>query len=75
MTTEITQRTTSSNDISASEASNILSKSNGSPDALVIDAINRGNVVCFFDISIGDAKTSGSDLGRIKFELFAKDVS
>mmetsp|Transcript_41772 Transcript_41772/g.50077 ORF Transcript_41772/g.50077 Transcript_41772/m.50077 type:complete len:225 (+) Transcript_41772:82-756(+) len=73
MTTMLAQGTASSADISASDARSILSKCTGSPDTSVMDAINRGNVVCFFDVTIGDVKTNGSDLGRIKFELFVKD--
>ena len=44
------------------------------PDPAVMEAINRGNVVCFFDIEMGEPDKS-TPLGRIKMELFVKDVS
>ena len=52
------------------------------PDPNVMEAINRGNDVVFFDITLGggddkNRNTSavvGSELGRIKLELFVKDV-
>jgi hypothetical protein len=44
------------------------------PDPDVMAAIDRGNVVVFFDVAVGDGTTS-SELGRIKMELFVKDVS
>jgi hypothetical protein len=44
------------------------------PDPDVIAAIDRGNVVVFFDITAGEG-TNSSELGRIKIELFVKDVS
>lgn len=54
------------------------------PDPSVIEAINRGNRVVFFDIALGgggtdttnDAdggKDEGKPLGRIKLELFVND--
>ena len=49
----------------------------GGPDPEVIAAVEqRGNVVVFFDMVLGGEKTDGpADLGRIKLELFVKDVS
>lgn len=41
-------------------------------DPLVLEVINRGNAVVFFDVSLGD--TGQSSLGRIKLELFVNDV-
>lgn len=50
------------------------------PDPAVIDAINRGNQVVFFDVAMGEADTDKNNdqessiaLGRIKLELFVKD--
>eukprot|EP00640_Fibrocapsa_japonica_P008152 CAMPEP_0113947788 /NCGR_PEP_ID=MMETSP1339-20121228/66717_1 /TAXON_ID=94617 /ORGANISM="Fibrocapsa japonica" /LENGTH=73 /DNA_ID=CAMNT_0000954523 /DNA_START=35 /DNA_END=253 /DNA_ORIENTATION=- /assembly_acc=CAM_ASM_000762 len=37
-------------------------------DPAVMDAVNRGNPVVFFDITIGGVKA-----GRIKLELFADE--
>ena len=52
------------------------------PDPAVIDAINRGNQVVFFDVAMGEADSDNDNgqessiaLGRIKLELFVKDVS
>ena len=64
----------------ASAASALGSNSNvglGGPDPEVIAAVEqRGNVVVFFDMVLGGEKTEGAaDLGRIKLELFVKDVS
>ena len=46
-------------------------------DPAVMDAINRGNAVVFFDVAMGgsadDDKSPGTPLGRIKLELFVKD--
>jgi hypothetical protein len=44
------------------------------PDPDVMAAIERGNSVVFFDVVAGEGNNS-SDLGRIKMELFVKDVS
>jgi hypothetical protein len=44
------------------------------PDQDVMAAIDRGNVVVFFDIAAGEG-TASSELGRIKMELFVNDVS
>jgi hypothetical protein len=44
------------------------------PDDDVMKAVERGNVVVFFDIEMGEPDKS-VPLGRIKLELFAKDVS
>ena len=38
-----------------------------------MDAIERGNSVVFFDIALGEGENE-APLGRIKFELFVKDV-
>jgi len=48
----------------------------GTPDLYVAEALSRGNEVVFFDIVMGgDEKLGvGSELGRIKLELFTKDV-
>ena len=53
------------------------------PDSAVAEATERGNSVVFFDVSLGGgggddesgAGYGGSSLGRIKLELFVKDVS
>jgi hypothetical protein len=51
------------------------------PDPAVMAAIERGNKVVFFDVSLGggsgdpDAEDKSKPLGRIKMELFVKDVS
>lgn len=49
----------------------------GTPNPFVTEAINRGNEVVFFDVVMGgdDKGGVGSELGRIKLELFVKDVS
>ena len=44
------------------------------PDPAVMAAIERGNAVVFLDVALGEGDNS-SDLGRIKLELFVKDVS
>jgi hypothetical protein len=44
------------------------------PDPAVMDATGRGNKVVFFDIEMGEAG-KGTPLGRIKLELFVKEVS
>jgi hypothetical protein len=46
----------------------------GSADPEVVAAIERGNAVVFFDVALGDGE-GAADLGRIKLELFVKDVS
>ena len=46
----------------------------GSADPEVMAAIERGNAVVFFDIAFGEGD-GAADLGRIKLELFVKDVS
>jgi hypothetical protein len=43
------------------------------PDPVVMDAIERGNAVVFFDICLGEGENA-AELGRIKLELFVKDV-
>jgi hypothetical protein len=47
------------------------------PDPAVMEAIERGNQVVFLDVTMGEAddKESSVNLGRIKIELFVKDVS
>lgn len=55
------------------------------PDPGVMAAIERGNKVVFFDVALGGSSDGGSSvdgegdkskpLGRIKLELFVKDVS
>mmetsp|Transcript_14147 Transcript_14147/g.28821 ORF Transcript_14147/g.28821 Transcript_14147/m.28821 type:complete len:206 (-) Transcript_14147:148-765(-) len=45
-------------------------------DPYVMDAINRGNVVVFFDVVLGGSEgeeDKSKPLGRIKLELFVKD--
>lgn len=45
------------------------------PDPAVMEAIEqRGNAVVFLDVALGDGDDA-VDLGRIKLELFVKDVS
>lgn len=44
------------------------------PDPAVMEAINKGNAVVFFDVSLGEGENA-APLGRIKLELFVKDVS
>ena len=39
-----------------------------------MEAIDRGNAVVFFDITLGEG-TQAVELGRIKLELFVNDVS
>lgn len=46
----------------------------GGPDPEVMAAIERGNAVVFFDVALGEG-ANAADLGRIKLELFVKDVS
>ena len=55
---------------------------NTGPDPAVLEAINRGNRVVFFDVALGggggnDGDAEGGDegkpLGRIKMELFVGD--
>jgi hypothetical protein len=46
----------------------------GGPDPGVIEAVRKGNSVVFLDISLGDGDNAAL-LGRIKLELFTKDVS
>lgn len=46
----------------------------GGPDPEVMAAIERGNAVVFFDVALGEGANS-AELGRIKVELFVKDVS
>ena len=43
------------------------------PDPSVMDVIERGNAVVFLDIALGEGDGAAS-LGRIKLELFVKDV-
>ena len=54
-----------------------MSNNISGPDPAVMDAINRGNKVVFFDIAMGDDsqdKDNSVALGRIKLELFVQDV-
>jgi hypothetical protein len=45
------------------------------PDPEVTAAIEeRGNTVVFFDVTLGN-DANAAELGRIKLELFVKDVS
>jgi hypothetical protein len=43
------------------------------PDPAVMEAVGRGNAVVFLDVALGDGD-SAVPLGRIKLELFVKDV-
>ena len=43
-------------------------------DPDVMDAIERGNAVVFLDVALGEG-SNAANLGRIKLELFVKDVS
>jgi hypothetical protein len=43
------------------------------PDPAVMEAIERGSAVVFFDVALGDGENA-KELGRIKMELFVKDV-
>lgn len=43
------------------------------PDPAVMEAMERGNAVVFLDVALGDAEGAPL-LGRIKLELFVKDV-
>ena len=45
------------------------------PDPAVMEAIERGNAVVFLDVAMGEDNESAAPLGRIKLELFVKDVS
>lgn len=47
----------------------------GGPDPAVMEAIERGNAVVFFDVVLGAEGENAAPLGRIKLELFVKDVS
>jgi peptidyl-prolyl isomerase H (cyclophilin H) len=38
-----------------------------------MEAIERGNVVVFFDVSLGESGDNETPLGRIKIELFQQD--
>lgn len=60
--------------IMASAAAAAASLQQG-PDPAVMEAINRGNAVVFLDVVLGGGKSGGNPLGRIKLELFVKDVS
>jgi hypothetical protein len=42
-------------------------------DPSVMEAIERGNAVVFFDIALGEG-AQAADVGRIKLELFVNDV-
>lgn len=46
----------------------------GGPDPEVMAAIERGNAVVFMDVALGEGNNA-VELGRIKLELFVKDVS
>ena len=46
----------------------------GGADPAVMDAIERGNAVVFFDVVLGEG-ANAAELGRIKLELFVNDVS
>lgn len=43
------------------------------PDPAVMEAIEQGNAVVFLDVALGD-NAGAPLLGRIKLELFVKDV-
>jgi hypothetical protein len=46
----------------------------GGPDPDVMAAIDKGNAVVFLDVALGEG-ANVVELGRIKLELFVKDVS
>jgi hypothetical protein len=46
----------------------------GGADPEVMEAIGRGNTVVFLDVALGEG-ANAAELGRIKLELFVKDVS
>ena len=56
--------------VAPSSAAPIAPTTISGPDPQVMAAIERGNAVCFLDVGLGD----GPLLGRIKLELFVKDV-
>lgn len=43
------------------------------PVPAVMEAIGRGSAVVFFDVALGEGENA-AELGRIKLELFVKDV-
>jgi peptidyl-prolyl isomerase H (cyclophilin H) len=43
------------------------------PDPVVMEAIERGNAVVFFDVALGADDENSTPLGRIQLELFVKD--
>ena len=45
----------------------------GGPDPEVMEAINKGNSVVFLDVGLGEGDNAAF-LGRIKLELFVRDV-
>ena len=45
----------------------------GGPDPAVMEVIERGNAVVFFDVALGEGEDA-VPLGRIKLELFVNDV-
>lgn len=64
--------------VSSLNFADMTSTSASSSDPAVMEAINRGNAVVFLDVVLGggkEDKSGGSPLGRIKLELFVKDVS
>ena len=56
--------------VASSSAAPIAPTTISGPDPQVMAAIERGNAVCFLDVGLGD----GPLLGRIKLEVFVKDV-
>jgi len=59
---------------------NKMNASGGAADPAVMEVINRGNRVVFFDVMLGggnetttDGTDEGKPLGRIKMELFVND--
>ena len=46
----------------------------GAADPDVMAAIERGNAVVFLDVALGEG-ANAAELGRVKLELFVKDVS
>jgi hypothetical protein len=67
MATATTSTTTTSMATTATTAST------SGPDPAVMSAIERGNAVVFFDVVLGEGDHA-AELGRIKLELFVKDV-
>mmetsp|Transcript_14928 Transcript_14928/g.27086 ORF Transcript_14928/g.27086 Transcript_14928/m.27086 type:complete len:203 (-) Transcript_14928:25-633(-) len=51
-----------------------MSSAASGPDPAVMEAIHRGNAVVFLDLVLGSDDGGAAELGRVKLELFVKDV-